>query len=242
MAGPAAAALARTDARDSGAESIAPTSSAARELPGSPPSSGERQLSREHRASRVGGALPWRPAPLGHGTLCETLGLCARGGAECRAAPAGAVGSPMGLSKSKHKSRKGEEKKKGRGSSTAKTKERSMDRRSQETESPPDTKAAESCQGKKGAAKRQWPSSSEVEGAQRIVKRGCAGYTAHSPILQRPADPNSTVEGYFSLEHSRVRRDVGAPAWARGSKGLECWWDKGVEQFGKFIHFVCSPG
>lgn len=107
MAGPAAAALARTDARDSGAESIAPTSSAARELPGSPPSSGERQLSREHRASRVGGALPWRPAPLGHGTLCETLGLCARGGAECRAAPAGAVGSPMGLSKSKHKSRKG---------------------------------------------------------------------------------------------------------------------------------------
>ncbi|XP_032245663.1 spermatogenesis-associated protein 33 isoform X3 [Phoca vitulina] len=176
MAGPAAAALARTDARDSGAESIAPTSSAARELPGSPPSSGERQLSREHRASRVGGALPWRPAPLGHGTLCETLGLCARGGAECRAAPAGAVGSPMGLSKSKHKSRKGEEKKKGRGSSTAKTKERSMDRRSQETESPPDTKAAESCQGKKGAAKRQWPSSSEVEewktaGRARVLGR-----------------------------------------------------------------------
>lgn len=40
-------------------------------------------------------------------TLCESVGLGARGGAEGRAAPAGAVGSPMGLSKSKHKSRKG---------------------------------------------------------------------------------------------------------------------------------------
>lgn len=58
----------------------------------------------------------------------------------------------------------GEEKKKGRGYSIAEAKERSMDRRSQETQKPPDTKPAQSFQGKKGAAKRQRPSSSEVGG------------------------------------------------------------------------------
>lgn len=86
--------------------------------------------------------------------------------------------------------------------------------------------------------------SQNVIGAQREVKRGCAvySYRAHSPILQRSADRDSSEEGYFSLEYSRVRRDVGAPAWARVSKGLERWWDRGVEQFGKFIHFVYSPG
>lgn len=81
----------------------------------------------------------------------------------------------------------GEEKKKGRGSSTAKTKERSMDRRSQETESPPDTKAAESCQGKKGAAKRQWPSSSEVEGRTCPGPDGTRGQEFGGGILMAGA-------------------------------------------------------
>ncbi|XP_061029666.1 LOW QUALITY PROTEIN: spermatogenesis-associated protein 33 [Eubalaena glacialis] len=68
----------------------------------------------------------------------------------------------MGLSKSKHKLRKGEEPKSGRTYSIPKATERPVDRPSQESEEPPDTKPAESFHEKKGAAKRQWPSS-EVE-------------------------------------------------------------------------------
>ncbi|XP_022367092.1 spermatogenesis-associated protein 33 [Enhydra lutris kenyoni] len=67
----------------------------------------------------------------------------------------------MGLSKSKPKSRKGEEAR-ARGSSVAKTRERSTDRRSPEAEKPL-TKPAESPPGKKGAAKGPRPSSSQVE-------------------------------------------------------------------------------
>ncbi|XP_007172584.2 spermatogenesis-associated protein 33 [Balaenoptera acutorostrata] len=68
----------------------------------------------------------------------------------------------MGLSKSKHKLRKGGEPKSGRTYSIPKATERPVDRPSQESEKPPDTKPAESFREKKGAAKRQWPSS-EVE-------------------------------------------------------------------------------
>uniref|UniRef100_A0A8I3MRK1 Cyclin dependent kinase 10 n=2 Tax=Canis lupus familiaris TaxID=9615 RepID=A0A8I3MRK1_CANLF len=70
----------------------------------------------------------------------------------------------MGLSKSKHKSRKGE---KGRGYSVAKARERSMDRQSQELEKPPDSRPADSFPGKRGAPKRLRPSSSEVEDRAR---------------------------------------------------------------------------
>ncbi|XP_036688245.1 spermatogenesis-associated protein 33 [Balaenoptera musculus] len=64
----------------------------------------------------------------------------------------------MGLSKSKHKLRKGGEPKSGRTYSIPKATERPVDRPSQESEKPPDTKPAESFREKKGAAKRQWPS------------------------------------------------------------------------------------
>ncbi|XP_059759762.1 spermatogenesis-associated protein 33 [Balaenoptera ricei] len=68
----------------------------------------------------------------------------------------------MGLAKSKHKLRKGGEPKSGRTYSIPKATERPVDRPSQESEKPADTKPAESFREKKGAAKRQWPSP-EVE-------------------------------------------------------------------------------
>lgn len=94
MAGSAAAALPGTGARDPRAESTAPTRSAARELPGSRLTSGERRLSRERGADPAGGALPWRRARLGRGTLCEARGRRGvRRAGPGRAEPAGAVGS-----------------------------------------------------------------------------------------------------------------------------------------------------
>nr|XP_012417101.1 PREDICTED: cyclin-dependent kinase 10 isoform X1 [Odobenus rosmarus divergens] len=117
----------------------------------------------------------------------------------------------MGLSKSKHKSRKGEEKKKGRGSSPAKTKERSMDRRSQETERPPDTKAAESFQGKKGAAKRQWPPSSEVEEKPDVKVKASKKKAAIPQIIITRAS-KETLASYSSIgseEQRTIKEQLG---------------------------------
>ncbi|KAF6289130.1 spermatogenesis associated 33 [Rhinolophus ferrumequinum] len=72
MAGPEAAALAQADGRELRAASIAPTSSAGRQLPGRPPTSGGRP-SRERTAtwSASGGvAMATARAPRGGG-LCE---------------------------------------------------------------------------------------------------------------------------------------------------------------------------
>ncbi|XP_025716311.1 spermatogenesis-associated protein 33 [Callorhinus ursinus] len=114
----------------------------------------------------------------------------------------------MGLSKSKHKSRKGEEKKKGRRSSPAKTKERSMDRRSRETERPPDTKAAESFQGKKGAAKRQWPPSSEVEEKPDVKVKASKKKAAIPQIIITRAS-KETLASYSSIgsEEQRIIKE-----------------------------------
>ncbi|OWK16110.1 hypothetical protein Celaphus_00004064 [Cervus elaphus hippelaphus] len=65
----------------------------------------------------------------------------------------------MGLSKSKRKLGKDEESKTRRGYIVPKAEERRVDRPSQESKKPPDTKLAESFREEKGAAKRQWPSS-----------------------------------------------------------------------------------
>ncbi|XP_060993514.1 spermatogenesis-associated protein 33 [Dama dama] len=65
----------------------------------------------------------------------------------------------MGLSKSKRKLAKDEESKTRRSYIVPKAEERRVDRPSQESKKPPDTKLAESFREEKGAAKRQWPSS-----------------------------------------------------------------------------------
>ncbi|KAF6289129.1 spermatogenesis associated 33 [Rhinolophus ferrumequinum] len=153
MAGPEAAALAQADGRELRAASIAPTSSAGRQLPGRPPTSGGRP-SRERTAtwSASGGvAMATARAPRGGG-LCDSLGLRARRGQGSGCA-GGAAGSPMGLSRSKHKPEKGkgEEQKKWCTSSVPQRKGRSMDRHSQESERP-----ADGFSPKKGTAQHQW--------------------------------------------------------------------------------------
>uniref|UniRef100_A0A7N5KAC5 Spermatosis associated 33 n=1 Tax=Ailuropoda melanoleuca TaxID=9646 RepID=A0A7N5KAC5_AILME len=112
----------------------------------------------------------------------------------------------MGLSKSKHKSRKGEEKKKGRGYSIAKSKERSMDRRSQETQKPPDTKPAQSFQGKKGAAKRQRPSSSE-ENPEVKVKASKERAAVPQIIITRASTETLTSYSSIGSEEQRTIKE-----------------------------------
>ncbi|XP_026932290.1 spermatogenesis-associated protein 33 [Acinonyx jubatus] len=108
----------------------------------------------------------------------------------------------MGLSKSKHKPRKGEEQK-GRVYSVPKAKERPTGRHSQESEKPPDTKPAESLHGKRGAAKRQWPSS-EVE-EKPDVKVNSSKKKAVIPQIIITKASQETLTSYGSIRSEEQR-------------------------------------
>ncbi|XP_049478757.1 spermatogenesis-associated protein 33 isoform X2 [Panthera uncia] len=104
----------------------------------------------------------------------------------------------MGLSKSKHKPRKGEEQK-GRVYSVPKARERPTGRHSQESEKPPDAKPAESLHGKRGAAKRQW-ASSEVEGL------------SHEPASSSDS-PRWMVEACLPFPSLKEGVEYSPPSW-----------------------------
>ncbi|KAB0405026.1 hypothetical protein E2I00_013558, partial [Balaenoptera physalus] len=130
----------------------------------------------------------------------------------------------MGLSKSKHKLRKGlinypyisgGEPKSGRTYSIPKATERPVDRPSQESEKPPDTKPAESCHEKKGAAKRQWPSSEvEEEFFHRLMK-----YLDVFFLLEKP-DVNSEKKK-FAIPQIVVTTASNETMISYGSTGME---------------------
>ncbi|XP_030154767.1 spermatogenesis-associated protein 33 isoform X1 [Lynx canadensis] len=136
----------------------------------------------------------------------------------------------MGLSKSKHKPRKGEEQK-GRVYSVPKAKERPTGRHSQESEKPPDTKPAESLHGKRGAAKRQWPSS---EGGRCIAESRGTSQRLAARQTHRSRGPSVFGQDCCSLNipqtgtgpGSPVRRDVGTQPGAQGSEELGRRWDR----------------
>lgn len=77
MAGPEAAALAQADGRDLQATSIAPTSSAGRQLPGAPTSGGGSSRERTATGPASGGVAVATARDAG---LCEAVGLRARRG------------------------------------------------------------------------------------------------------------------------------------------------------------------
>ncbi|VFV36131.1 Hypothetical predicted protein [Lynx pardinus] len=106
----------------------------------------------------------------------------------------------MGLSKSKHKPRKGEEQK-GRVYSVPKAKERPTGRHSQESEKPPDTKPAESLHVKRGAAKRQWPSSEE----KPDVKVNSSKKKAVIPQIIITKASQETLTSYGSIRSEEQR-------------------------------------
>ncbi|XP_034528591.1 spermatogenesis-associated protein 33 [Ailuropoda melanoleuca] len=79
-----------------------------------------------------------------------------------------------------------------------------MDRRSQETQKPPDTKPAQSFQGKKGAAKRQRPSSSEV-GENPEVKVKASKERAAVPQIIITRASTETLTSYSSIGSEEQR-------------------------------------
>ncbi|KAJ8785976.1 hypothetical protein J1605_006936 [Eschrichtius robustus] len=166
MAGPAAAALSEADGLDLPAASTEQTGAGWRAGGRVPP--GRRRFRRlgalaRGRAGLAGGGVAVATARAREAAARPLVSQWAGLPPRCRARGCVAGKSPMGLSKSKQKLRKGGEPKSGRTYSIPKATERPVDRPSQESEKPPDTKPAESFHEKKGAAKRQWPSS-EVEG------------------------------------------------------------------------------
>nr|XP_033700612.1 spermatogenesis-associated protein 33 [Tursiops truncatus] len=162
MAGPAAAALAEADGLDLPAASTEPTGAGwragAQVLPGRCCFRRPGALARG-RFGIAGGGVAVATARAREAAAGPFVSQWAGLPLRCRVRACVAGQSPMGLSKSKHKLRKGEEPKSGRTCSIPEATERPVDRPSQESEKPLDTKPAESFHEKKGAAKRQWPSS-----------------------------------------------------------------------------------
>ncbi|XP_032182400.1 spermatogenesis-associated protein 33 isoform X2 [Mustela erminea] len=107
----------------------------------------------------------------------------------------------MGLSKSKPKSRRGEEAR-ARGSPGARTRERSTDGRSPEPEKPP-TRPAESPPGKKGAAKGARPSSEVEENPDGKVKASKKKVAIPQIIITRAS--RETLTSYSSIGSDEQR-------------------------------------
>ncbi|XP_007125564.3 spermatogenesis-associated protein 33 [Physeter macrocephalus] len=108
-----------------------------------------------------------------------------------------------------------EEPKSGRTCSVPEATERPVDRPSQESEKPPDTKPAESFHEKKGAAKRQWPSSEvEEEFFHRLMK-----YPAVFLLLEKP-DVNSEKKK-FAVPQIVVTTASKETLISYGSAGME---------------------
>uniref|UniRef100_A0A8C6CXZ4 Spermatogenesis associated 33 n=1 Tax=Moschus moschiferus TaxID=68415 RepID=A0A8C6CXZ4_MOSMO len=109
----------------------------------------------------------------------------------------------MGLSKSKRKLGKDEESKTRRSYLVSKAEERRVDRPSQESKKPSETKPAESFREEKGAAKRQWPSS-EV-GEKRDVSR--KKFDIPQIIITTPSKETVISYGSMGMQEQRTIRE-----------------------------------
>ncbi|KAF0884723.1 SPT33 protein, partial [Crocuta crocuta] len=100
------------------------------------------------------------------------------------------------------------EPKKGRIYSFPKAKERPVYRHSQESEKSPDTKPAESFHGKKGAAKRQWPSSEVEEKPDVKVNSSKKKVVIPQIIITRASKETLTSYGSVDKEQRTIQEQA----------------------------------